>query len=70
MRLSIVSMNTGKPPPLPIHVPKPGAYSSHLHVGFTQVNNSFAPWEVALTVADAIALMATVVLFVRRLRPR
>jgi hypothetical protein len=29
---------------------------------------AFAPWEVALTVAAAVVLVAAVVLFVRRLR--
>ena len=44
---------------------------SNLNFGSYQgfhVNQAFAPWEVALAVVAAAVLVATVALFVRRLR--
>jgi len=50
---------------------KPGSYS-HLNFGSYQSyhlnGGPFAPWEVLLTVLAAAVLVATVVVFVRRLR--
>jgi hypothetical protein len=49
---------------------KPGSYN-HLNFWSYQtfhLNQAFAPWEVALTVVAAVVMVATVVLFARRLR--
>ncbi|HEY6474601.1 MAG TPA: hypothetical protein VIY26_17025 [Acidimicrobiales bacterium] len=58
-------MNTGQPlPPGLYYRGRPGGYRSFLHL----YPQGFAPWEVALTVVLAAVLVATVVVFVRRLR--
>jgi hypothetical protein len=48
---------------------RPGPYSSHASDHFWALNpQPFAPWEVALTVVAAVVMVATVVVFIRRLR--
>jgi len=46
----------------------PGSYNGHLNFGWYQLNNTFAPWEVALTVVAAAVMVGVVFVFVRRLR--
>ncbi len=48
---------------------RPEPYSSHPSIHFWALNpQPFASWEVALTVAAAFVMVATVVVFIRRLR--
>lgn len=77
-------MNTGNTGPFlsPFYSPSPGignggtglgsgTHAFHMHSGdyFWVANPApFAPWEVVLTVVAAVAMVATVVLIVRRMR--
>jgi hypothetical protein len=69
-------MNTGNtgailhevPPGGQLRTPS-GVYYCHAQACFFQLNpQRFPPWEVALTVVAAVVVVATVVMFVRRLR--
>lgn len=65
-------MNTQPLPSGPYYCGGPGS-NSHLNAGSYQSchlypSQAFAAWEVALTVVLAAVLVATVVVFVRRLR--
>jgi hypothetical protein len=74
----MASMNTGNTGLSPFFTPNTGNSGiglSHCPANFScssyqnfHLNQSFAPWEVALTVIAAAIMVAVVVMFVRRVR--